>query len=82
MSERLTLEEHLAVPYILDVAAVEDVTGDWLCELAYDELPGCTVRAQTPLEALDRLERLRERIIAQLLDDGLPVPVPRPPLRV
>jgi predicted RNase H-like HicB family nuclease len=82
MSDRLTLEEHLAVPYILDVAAVEDETGNWLCQLAYEELPGCVVRAPTPLEALDELERLRERIITELLADDQPVPVPRRPLRI
>jgi predicted RNase H-like HicB family nuclease len=82
MTDQLTLEQHLAVPYILDVAAVEDENGDWACRLAYDELPGCAIRAASPVDGLQALERLRERIIAGLVEHGLPVPVPRPPLRI
>ena len=79
MTRQLTLDEHLAVPYILDVASIQDETGDWCCQFAYDELPDCVVRDDNPIDALDALERLRVRIIVELVASGVSVPVPRPP---
>jgi predicted RNase H-like HicB family nuclease len=76
----MDLHEHLAVPYILDASSVEGPDGRWVCRVAYEELPGCVATAESPLKALDALERLREERIVRHLDKGLPIPVPRPPL--
>jgi len=81
MPDRLSLEEYLAIPYVLDVAAVEGDDGQWICRVAYDELPGCISEASTPLEALDRLEALKTLTIVSRYEQGLPVPTPRLPLR-
>lgn len=75
------IEHLLAVPYVLDVAAVEKPDGDWVCRVAYEELPGCVAEATNPLEALDTLERLRVEITRARLERGLDVPAPRHPLR-
>jgi hypothetical protein len=73
---------YLDVPYVLTVETVCGPDGEWLCQLRFEELPGCMAAAPNPFDALDLLERERERCIASLLAAGKPVPVPRPPLRV
>lgn len=80
-SAALTAEEYLAIPYMLEAESVKTESGTWVRRLEYPELPGCVVEADTVLEALDRLERLRERYILDRLERGEDVPVPRPPLR-
>ena len=77
----MTAEEHLAVPYVMVLESVPTAAGDWLRQASYPELPGCVAQAQTPLEAIDRLEEQRVRFILDRLDAGQPVPVPRPPLQ-
>lgn len=76
----MTLEEYLAVPYVLDVRAVCGPDGEWVCQVEYEELPGCKAQARSPLDALDELERQREEHIRTHFRRGLPIPVPRPPL--
>lgn len=76
----MTAEEYLAVPYVMVLESVPAPNGDWLRQASYPELPGCIAQAQTPLEAIDRLEEQRVRYILDNLDAGRPVPVPRPPL--
>jgi hypothetical protein len=78
----MSLDDYLAIPYVLDVSTVAGPDGDWVCRVAYGELPGCVAEDRWPLAALDRLEALRERYIRSRVDQGLPVPTPRPPLRV
>jgi predicted RNase H-like HicB family nuclease len=77
-----TLEQYLAVPYVLSVGAVEGPDGDWLCHVEYEELPGCAAEAESPFDALDELDRLRVRFIVEHMEQGLAIPVPRPPLRI
>ncbi|HEY7205441.1 MAG TPA: hypothetical protein VIA61_14135 [Methylomirabilota bacterium] len=78
--DRRPLAYYEAVPYLLVLESVER-GGEWLRRAAHPELPGCAAEAPSALEALDRLERERRRVLRQLWDHGAPIPVPRPPLR-
>ncbi len=73
----MTLDDYLALPYVMDVTAVATSDGDWVCRLAYDEIPGCVVEAATPFEALERLEDLRRATIVHRLESGQGVPPAR-----
>ncbi len=77
----MTLEEHLAVPYVLCLESVPGRDGEWLRRARYPELPGCVGEGASPLEAIARLEEARIRYITERLARGEPIPVPRPPLR-
>ena len=55
----MTAEEYLAVPYVMVLESVPAANGDWLRQASYPELPGCIAQAQTPIEAIDRLEEQR-----------------------
>jgi predicted RNase H-like HicB family nuclease len=77
----MRLEEYLAIPYVMDVAPVQDANGEWVCRLQYDELPGCRAEGATPFEALERLEQQREHLIRTRYEQNQPIPAPRPPLR-
>ncbi|MFI0486724.1 type II toxin-antitoxin system HicB family antitoxin [Actinomadura sp. 9N215] len=77
----MNVDDYLAIPYILDVVAVEGPDGEWVCRLEYEELPGCVAEARSPFDALDRLEELREEYIRKLVREGRPVPTPRAALR-
>lgn len=77
----MTLEEYLAIPYIVTVRPVERPDGTWARHATYPELPECAVEEATVLEALDRLEVLRRQRIAEMLEQAEPIPVPRPKLR-
>ena len=69
-----------AVPYLLAIESVER-DGEWLRRAEYPELPGCAAEAPSAVEAIEKLEDERRRVIRQLWDRGTPIPVPRPPLR-
>jgi hypothetical protein len=75
-----TLAYYEAVPYLLVLESVER-DGEWLRQAAYPELPGCVAEAPAALEAIERLEDERRRLLQQLWSRGAPIPVPRPPLR-
>ena len=77
---RQPLAYYEAVPYLLVLESVER-DGEWLRRAEHPELPGCVAEAPSALEALDRLERERRRVLRRLWDRGLPIPLPRPPLR-
>ena len=68
-----------AVPYLLVMESVER-HGEWLRRAEYPELPGCVAEAHSALEALDKLEKERLRVLRQLWDRGAEIPVPRLPL--
>ena len=68
-----------AVPYLLVMESVER-QGEWLRRAEYPELPGCVAEAPSALEALEKLEQERLRVLRQLWDRGASIPVPRPPL--
>ena len=68
-----------AVPYLLVMESVER-HGEWLRRAEYPELPGCVAEAPSAVEALEKLEGERLRLLRQLWDRGASIPVPRPPL--
>jgi hypothetical protein len=68
-----------AVPYLLVMESVER-KGEWLRRAEYPELPGCAAEAHSAVEALEKLEHERCRVLRQLWDRGASIPVPRPPL--
>jgi hypothetical protein len=74
------LDYYEAVPYLLVVESVER-GGEWLCCAAYPELPGCVAEATSAVEAIERLDGERRRLLRQSWTGGVPIPVPRPPLR-
>jgi hypothetical protein len=76
----LGLVDYEAVPYVLVVESVER-GGEWLRRASYPELPGCLVEAQSALEAIERLDEERLRVLRRLWNGGSPIPLPRPPLR-
>ena len=69
-----------AVPYLLVVESVER-RGEWLRRAEYPELPGCVVEAHSVVEAMEKLEQERRRLLRELWDRDAPIPVPRSPLR-
>jgi hypothetical protein len=69
-----------AVPYVLVLETVEH-GGEWLRRAEYPELPGCAAEAGSALEAIDKLEGERRRLLREMWARGVPIPVPRPPLR-
>jgi len=69
-----------AVPYVLVVESIER-GGQWLRRAAYPELPGCAVEATSAIEAIERLDRERLRVLRQLWERGAEIPLPRPALR-
>ena len=77
---RHDLAYYEAVPYLLVIESVEG-NGEWLRRAEHPELPGCVAEAPSAVEALEKLERVRLRMLRQLWDRGAPIPVPRPPLR-
>ncbi len=68
-----------AVPYLLVMESIER-QGEWLRRAEYPELPGCVAEAPSAVEALENLEHERRRVLRQLWDRGVSIPVPRPPL--
>ena len=75
-----SLAYYEAVPYVLVLESVQH-GGEWLRRAAYPELPGCVAEAPAALEAIEKLEQERRRLLRQLWSRGSPIPVPRPPLR-
>lgn len=69
-----------AVPYLLVVESVER-GGRWLRRAEHPELPGCFVEAESAVEAVERLEGERLRLIRRMWEHGTPIPAPRAPLR-
>jgi predicted RNase H-like HicB family nuclease len=76
------LDYYLAIPYLLVLESVEHPDGEWLRRAEYPELPDCVAEAYSAVEAIDKLEVERERIIHELWERGAPIPTPRPPLAV
>ena len=75
-----SLAYYEAVPYVLVLESIER-DGVWLRRAAYPELPGCVAEAPAALEAIEKVEVERHRILQQLWNRRAPIPVPRPPLR-
>jgi hypothetical protein len=68
-----------AVPYLLVIESVER-NGEWLRRAEYPELPGCAAEALSAVDAIDRLEGERLRVLRRLWERGASIPVPRAPL--
>jgi predicted RNase H-like HicB family nuclease len=58
------------VPLTIEIEQEED--GRWLAEVS--ELPGVLTYGQTRQEAIDRVQALSLRVLADRLDHGEPVP--------
>jgi hypothetical protein len=69
-----------AVPYLLVLESIKR-GGEWLRRATYPELPGCIAEAPAALEAIERLDQERRRLLHRLWSSGVPIPVPRPPRR-
>lgn len=67
------------MPFVLVVESVPTPDGDWLRRASYPELPGAFAEAGPAVDAMDADAR-RVPIIAERLDRGLDVPVPRLPI--
>jgi predicted RNase H-like HicB family nuclease len=76
----MTLEEYLAVPYILTMESVCRSDGEWVRRASYPELPNCVAEAESPIDAIEQLDQLRRSQIADMMKRGENIPVPRPPL--
>lgn len=74
------LAYYRAIPYLLVVETVQRA-GTWWRRASYPELPGCAAEAESAVEAIERLERERESLLARRWERGEAIPVPRPPLR-
>lgn len=77
----MSAEEHLAVPYVLEVSSVRRADGEWIRRAEFPELPGCCAESPSTLRAIDEAERKREEHILDALARGEHIPVPRQPLR-
>jgi len=77
----MELAEYMAIPYIAVIYSIETPEGTWVRRAEYPELPGCVAEASNVLDAMDQLEELRIRLVAQAYHRGEEIPVPRPPLK-
>ncbi len=80
-TESGSLDETLAIPYMLDVSTRRSDNGDWVCRLEYPELPGCVAESRHALDAYELVEKLRENWLRDRLVSGGHIPTPRSPLR-
>ena len=71
-AEKLTTEL-----YAIDVMRDETTTGESVYLLSHPELPGCMAQGLEIEEAQENLADARKEYILSLLEDGLPVPLPR-----
>ena len=76
----MQLEEYLAIPYLLTAYSAVGDDGRWHRYVEYEEL-GCMAEGDHILEAMDRIEAMRVRLITDRYERGEEIAVPRPPLR-
>ena len=69
-----TLEYYLGLPYTREL--IPDTEGGWFIRIK--ELPGCMSQGDTPEEALRMIEDAMRGWLAVSLEDGDPIPEPRP----
>jgi antitoxin HicB len=69
-----TLEYYLGLPYAREL--IPDTEGGWFIRIK--ELPGCMSQGDTPEEALRMIEDAMRGWLAVSLEDGDPIPEPRP----
>lgn len=63
--------------YATDIMRDETTTGEPIYLLSHPELLGCMAQGQTIEEAQDNLADARKEYILSLLEDNLPVPLPK-----
>ena len=73
MSERQDLEHYLALPYTVQLQRDGD---HWFAQVV--ELPGCMTEGDSATEAAEMILDALTGWIATALEDGLPIPEPRP----
>jgi predicted RNase H-like HicB family nuclease len=77
MDVREEAEKYAVMPYT-EVVTRDQTTDGRPCYVAsHPELPGCMSQGETIAEALLNLDDARRMYIQSLLEDGLPVPLPR-----
>lgn len=76
----MTLDEYLAIPFVLVIETVQRPDGTWARRAQYPEL-GCAAEAESAFDALDRLELARISYISSRFQRGETIPAPRPSLR-
>ena len=76
----MQLAEYLSIPYRLVAYSAPGPDGSWRRYAEYPEI-GCISEADTPTEAMEKLEELRVQYIVERVRKGESIPVPRPPLR-
>ncbi len=77
----MTIDDYLAIPYILEVWSLQRPDGQWVRHAEYPELPGCSAEAFTAIEAMELADAARVQYILARWENGESIPVPRPPLR-
>ena len=73
-----TLEEYLDLPYAITVIPDVDEHGNMVWVAEVDDLPGCVSQGATGQEASERVREAMRDWIAVALEDGVPIPEPRP----
>lgn len=77
----MELRELLAVPFMLVVHSVEHEDDTWRRRAEYPELPGVFAEADTALEAMEEVERVKVRYLFERHARGEAVPTNRQPLK-
>jgi len=73
MSNSRDLQHYLALPYTIQLTREGDA---WFAEIA--ELPGCMTQGDSAAEAVEMIQDAMAGWIEIALEDGNPVPEPRP----
>ncbi|WAH35686.1 type II toxin-antitoxin system HicB family antitoxin [Alicyclobacillus dauci] len=77
----MTVEEYMAIPFILEIWSKQQQDGQWVRHAEYPELPGCAAESFSAVEAVEKAEEARVAYILRCLERGEEIPVPRRPLR-
>lgn len=70
-----SIDYYLALPYTIRLTPDKD--GTWFVDVA--ELPGCMSVGNDPRDAIDMIRDAMRGWLEVALEDGIPVPEPRPP---
>lgn len=77
MTMEKNLDYYARLPYTIILEQHDDAdTPYWVARVA--ELPHCLITGDTPVEALKEIEEVKLDWIKSNLEDGLPIPEPRP----
>lgn len=77
MTMKKNLDYYAKLPYTIILEQHDDADIPyWVARVA--ELPHCLITGETPVEALKEIEEVKLEWIESNLEDGLPVPEPKP----